>query len=313
MLDQSGAKPYAWLLCLLYVVYIMNHLAIASLNGRTPLEALTGMMPDISPLLCGFTFWEPVYYSIDNHSFPSESQEKLGHFVGFAENIGHLLTFKVLTDDTQKVIYRSKIRSALKPDSKNRRLDPFVGEEEHKEHPLKTIRDRHDVLQETKGLDPKMVQLPTIDASDLIGRTFLMPPQDDGTRFRAKILEAIDENERNAEKDPAKIRYRISVNDEEHEDLVTYNQVLNHIESDDTDHGVWKFKAIIGHQGPLRENHPDYKGSSYNVLVAWETGEQTYEPLDLIAKDDPVTCAIYAKDKALLDKPGWKHFKSIAK
>jgi hypothetical protein len=32
-----------------------------------------------------------------------------------------------------------------------------------------------------------------------------------------------------------------------------------------------------------------------------------------IAADDPVTCAIYAKDDNLLDVPGWKRFKSIAR
>ena len=30
-----------------------------------------------------------------------------------------------------------------------------------------------------------------------------------------------------------------------------------------------------------------------------------YEPLDVIAADDPVTCTIYAKEKGLLDEPGW--------
>jgi hypothetical protein len=29
----------------------------------------------------------------------------------------------------------------------------------------------------------------------------------------------------------------------------------------------------------------DYKGSTYNVFVTWETGESTYEPLNLIASD----------------------------
>jgi hypothetical protein len=32
-----------------------------------------------------------------------------------------------------------------------------------------------------------------------------------------------------------------------------------------------------------------------------------------IAANDPVTCAIYAKDNNLLDAPGWQHFKSIAR
>jgi hypothetical protein len=47
----------------------------------------------------------------------------------------------------------------------------------------------------------------------------------------------------------------------------------------------------------------------YNILVEWETGETTYEPLDLIAEDDPVSCAEYARKSQLLDTLGWKRFK----
>jgi hypothetical protein len=35
--------------------------------------------------------------------------------------------------------------------------------------------------------------------------------------------------------------------------------------------------------------------------------------LDLIANDDPVTCAEYARNNGLLDTPGWKRFKRYAK
>ena len=48
-------------------------------------------------------------------------------------------------------------------------------------------------------------------------------------------------------------------------------------------------------------------------MVEWENGETTYEPLTNIVLDDPVTCAVYAKEKQLLDTPGWKCFKSIAR
>ena len=48
-------------------------------------------------------------------------------------------------------------------------------------------------------------------------------------------------------------------------------------------------------------------------MIEWENGEITSEPLSLIAADDPVTCALYAKDNDLLELPGWKHFKGIAK
>jgi hypothetical protein len=76
---------------------------------------------------------------------------------------------------------------------------------------------------------------------------------------------------------------------------------------------VWKFKRIVSHQGPITSNHPDYNGSMYNLLIEWENGETTVEPLPVIAKNDPVTCTIYTKEHGLLDLPGRKQFKSIAK
>jgi hypothetical protein len=52
-----------------------------------------------------------------------------------------------------------------------------------------------------------------------------------------------------------------------------------------------------------------YKGSTSNLLVAWETGESTYEPFDLIASDAPITCAEDELKHNLLDEPGWKRFR----
>ena len=48
-------------------------------------------------------------------------------------------------------------------------------------------------------------------------------------------------------------------------------------------------------------------------MVEWETGEITDEPLSLIAADDPVTCAEYAKKHDLLHLDGWKRLNHIAK
>ena len=77
------------------------------------------------------------------------------------------------------------------------------------------------------------------------------------------------------------------------------------------DQELFTFRAIIGHQGPLLALYPDWKGSKYNVQVEWETGEITFEPLSIIAPDDPVTCAAYAKENHLLE--GWCRFRSLAK
>ena len=31
------------------------------------------------------------------------------------------------------------------------------------------------------------------------------------------------------------------------------------------------------------------------MMIEWDKGETTYEPLSLIIQDDPITCAFYAK------------------
>jgi hypothetical protein len=48
-------------------------------------------------------------------------------------------------------------------------------------------------------------------------------------------------------------------------------------------------------------------------MLKGKNGEITNEPMTTIAADDPVTCAIYAKDNNLLDVTSWKRFKSIAR
>ena len=60
---------------------------------------------------------------------PSESTEARGRWVGVAEHVGHTMTYKILTDDTQKIIYRSNVRSALSSTDRNKRVDPLRGED----------------------------------------------------------------------------------------------------------------------------------------------------------------------------------------
>ena len=64
-----------------------------------------------------------------DHRFPSQSNEKRGHWVGFADSKGDHLTWKILTDDTNTIIIRSAVRSATKT-SPNLRLDPPKGEDQ---------------------------------------------------------------------------------------------------------------------------------------------------------------------------------------
>ena len=140
-----------------------------------------------------------------------------------------------------------------------------------------------------------------------------MEEQDDGQRFHARIVEAVKDHESDLASNPTRIKFLCSVNDDEFEEIMSHNEILSHIERDEEDTAVWKFKRITAHEGPLSQSHPSYKGSRHNVMIEWETGEITTEPLNIIAADDPVTCAIYAADNDLLEEESWVRFKRLAK
>ena len=122
ILAHSGADASLWLEAIQYVCFVLNHVAHPSLDYCVPLEVLKGCVQDISPILV-FRWYEPVYYMVDDSSFPSKSVEARGRFVGFAENVGHIMTFQILTDDTKRIICRSSVRSAIKAGTHNRRLE----------------------------------------------------------------------------------------------------------------------------------------------------------------------------------------------
>ena len=47
VMNRSGAPANTWLLCLLYVCLLLNHLASAALHWIPPEQKLTGRTPDI--------------------------------------------------------------------------------------------------------------------------------------------------------------------------------------------------------------------------------------------------------------------------
>ena len=154
---------------------------------------------------------------------------------------------------------------------------------------------------------------------DLIGRTFLLPPGDNGERLRAKVTRKVVEDIEKADGERVqKLSYILGIGNGKVEELISYNQLVDHLEAaanedNEINDDLFKFSALIGHQGPLKPTDPNWKGCKFNVLVEWETGEKTYEPLSILAADDPVTCATYAKENDLLHIEGWKRFRTLTK
>ena len=331
VMNTSGCPACFWLLCLQYICVVLNHLASPTLQGICPVQALEGTTPDISFML-HFSFYEPVYYRIDSSEpdlhFPSLSNEKKGYWVSFADNPGDRLTWRILTEDTQKIIIRSGIRSALRTTT-NQRLASPSGEGPTLPFPIpypqqstnslpldpldaSTPNCEQFVKSQSGEDEDNPIHMANIDIPNLLGRSFLLPPEDNGERHMAKIID-IDDHGQPLED----IKFKLKINKDQAEEIMSYNQLMDYIQkgtdAEEDPDSLFKFRDIVAHQGPLESTDPNHKGSKYNVTVEWESGEVTYEPLTLISKDDPITCAVYAKKHDLLDTTGWKHLKRYAK
>ena len=121
-----GAPVYTWALSLIYVCFLLNHTYDYGINV-IPITNSTVSTSDIIPLL-RFHFGQPVYYKVDYSYFLPHSTEKCGFWVGITEHVVHAMTFKVLTDDIQNIVFRSNLRSAEEPTEINLRLYPLCGD-----------------------------------------------------------------------------------------------------------------------------------------------------------------------------------------
>ena len=108
-----------------YACFVLNHTVNASIGYAVPLTLLTKITQDISPLL-QFECYEPIYYREEETEFHSKSKESFGCFVGIAEHVGHALTYMILTEDTNMILYRSVICTATDPVSKSLRAKDYI-------------------------------------------------------------------------------------------------------------------------------------------------------------------------------------------
>jgi hypothetical protein len=164
-----------------------------------------------------FLFYELVYYLVDETTFPSESKELRGRWVGVSKNVGHFMTYKILMDDTRWIIHRSNIHLVVDPNARNLHLDLLNDElpeviqslckaspaldhgEDFSLHSMEPT-DEHPYTEST----PDPSEHPStgdntviVDPQVLPGCTFLMDTQEDSQRFRACIVECISDHESN--------------------------------------------------------------------------------------------------------------------
>ena len=303
IMDRVGCPAGYWLLCTLFVASLLNHLV--NVNGVVPKSVITNQVTDVSAFLT-FHFWQEVFYEDSN----APNKEKLGRWVGVATKQVDVLTYLVLTNDTKRIVVRSGVRPAKDPQFPNLRARPVPfpcdGDEVSKNPVIYSLND--DI-----GIDPSQLEIPKFSPNELLGLTFLRDTED-GERLRAKVTRKImDRDAQNHQH----IKFLVTIGDGSVEEIIAYNELSDIIDRQQQDQAngtlnTWTFQDITDHEGPLKPSGSNYKGSTYNVLVHWSDGSYTWEPLNMIAKDDPISLANYAKDNDLLNTPGWKFLRRIS-
>ena len=285
IMDHVACPAKYWLLTMLFVVRLLN--ILVNTNGAIPEQLVTGEIVDVSPYL-EYHFWEEVFCE-DIKS----GKEHLGRWCGPCHKRGNILTYWILLNDTGQLVARSNVCHAKDPLFPNRHARPPP-----EQHPLlETVLDQFD----------EPISLPTFSPEELIGMTFLYDVDDD-QHLRAKVVhQVIDRDAQNHQN----LKFLLSLGDGDIEELIGYNELCDIISKQ---HAAEKkgeipymtFRKILDHQGPLKPSSPNYKGSTYDVKVLWEDNTETWEPINILGKDDPVTLARYAREQNLLETPGWK-------
>ena len=244
VMNTSGCPACCWLLCLQYICVVLNHLASPTLQGICPVQDLEGTTPDISFML-HFSFYEPVYYRIDSSEpdfhFPSPSNEKKGYWVSFADNQGDRLTWKIHTEDTQKIIICSGVQSALRTTTHQGLVSPSgegttlpfsipYPQQSKNSLPLDPFDEStpnfEQFVNSQSGEDEdNPIHMANIDIPKLLGRSFLLPPEDNGEHHMAKIID-IDDHGQPLED----IKFKLKINKDQAEETMSYNQLMDYIQ-----------------------------------------------------------------------------------
>ena len=118
------------------------------------------------------------------------------------------------------------------------------------------------------GHDPNGSDNPSpmsiINLDDLLGRTFLLPMDENGERKRATIYENVKDLCQQQVSREDQLRFKLKIDGDQPDDLISYNQLMEYLE-DKTDtgpleDGLHRLKCIKDHKGPYTSSEVDWGG-----------------------------------------------------
>ena len=130
--------------------------------------------------------------------------------------------------------------------------------------PIVFVRSRQD---DSQSATKPMAEY---NPDDLIGRTFLLPKNEQGERLRATIKRKVIETSKHLDDqhDNAieKINFHLDVGQGRAKAIMSYVQILDHLDHQEQQEDLNKFRAITGHHGPLSPQDENYKAVN---IMSW--------------------------------------------
>ena len=213
------------------------------------ITGLYGIAPNISIMFL-YTFYQPVFYATHDQHFPSESEEQAANSVGFGGHCGDAMTHKPLNKHTQKLyieVLLDQLQQKIPITDLTNMEESLLHQQDlqkvlthQKFVPTVFIRSRQDDAY------PSLVKfMPEYNPDYLIGRAFLLPPQENRERLRAKVTKKADEKiEAEDGNRIPNINFIFDIDDGKVEELITYNQLLDHLEQAEDQETLWIKNSI---------------------------------------------------------------------
>ena len=141
-------------------------------------------------------------------------------------NSGKNGEYFILTDDTNTIIIRSAVRSATKT-SPNLRLDPPQGEDQ----PQDLTSDVFVYGMPNPDGSDHTPPMSILNFDDLLGRTFLLPMDENGERKRATISEHVKDLYQDQVSREDQLRFKLKIDGDQLDELISYNQLMEYLEN----------------------------------------------------------------------------------
>ena len=315
MILMSNCDPRSWFRAWMHVADLHNHKSrVNNPISIPPITDAFGEVGDIT-LLTTFHFNEEIYYQNYAYQFPDVGgKERPGKWLGRAQGIGDNSCSYILDTETEQLLVRSNIRSARTATIKNARYDiPLRIQGSQTECPLIDVnstkitdKEYQQNFENILKMEPQENQELNLENIELVKPDLETKPKIYTAKDLINITVDFPVTNRNGKETTKKAVVRQQFDDDHYrlelangkQRIIEYNQLINMINKDEEeDVERWTYESIDAHRW---SKDPNRKGK-VDVLISWEGYEEpTWEPMEIIKKDDPVTLAKYAIEKNLV-------------